>query len=254
MTRDLTTSEVARLNVLNNRYALERLEEHLDFGGFRFGGETLFIKSQVADIIDVDERTIDRYINSHAKELGGNGYRVLRGNDLKNLKLAYVDDTDAVDISHKAPTIGVFSFRALLNISMLVTESERARIIRSRILDIVLDTIAEKAGGHTKYINQRDGDFLSASLAQDGYRREFTDALRDCLDMNRLKYAVYTNKIYEAIFCEKAEEYKKVLNLSSKDQVRNTMYSEVLTAISSFEHGLANKGLEHIWVEASGWK
>ena len=146
---------------------------------------------------------------------------------------------NVVDISPKAPSLGIFSFRALLNLSMLVTESERARVIRGRMLDIVLDVIAEKTGGHTKYINQRDQDYLPAAYMEDSYRKQFTDALRDCLNMGNYKYAVYTDKIYQAVFCEKTTEYKKILRLADKDKTRDTMYAEVLKAIASFEHGLA---------------
>ena len=240
MNKDLTTSSVARQNVLNNRYALSQLEEHLALGGLSFEGETLFTKAQTADILDVDERTIDRYLSSHGDELKANGYRILRGNSLKNMKIAYVDDTNVVDIiDPKAPSLGVFSFRAVLNIAMLVTESERARAIRSRMLDIVIDVVAEKAGGHTKYINQRDQDYLPAAYMEDSYRRQFTDALRDYLAMGNYKYAMYTDKIYQAVFMENAVEYKKVLKLANKDKTRDTMYAEVLKAIASFEHGLA---------------
>ncbi len=145
-----------------------------------------------------------------------------------------------VDINPKSPSLGVFTFRALLNIAMLVTESDRAKIIRSRMLDIVIDVIAEKSGGHTKYINQRDQDYLPAAYQEDSYRKQFTDALRDYLQMGgNHKYAVYTDKIYKAIFCENAIEYKKVLKLADKDKTRDTMYAEVLKAIASFEHGLA---------------
>ena len=34
MSKDLTTSSVARQNVLNNSYALSQLEAHLALGGF----------------------------------------------------------------------------------------------------------------------------------------------------------------------------------------------------------------------------
>ncbi|MFK5915724.1 MAG: DNA-binding protein [Woeseiaceae bacterium] len=242
MTQDLTTSAVARQNVLNNPYALTKLEEHLALGGLQFEGETIFTKAQVAEILTVDERTIDRYLTSSGDEIKDNGYRVLKGNSLKNIKLAYVDDVDVVDIiDPKAPAIGVFSFRAVLNVAMLVTESERAKVIRSRMLDIVIDVVAEKAGGHTKYINQRDQDYLPAAYMEDSYRKQFTDALRDCLKMGNHKYAVYTDKIYEAVFLENALEYKKVLKLANKDKTRDTMYAEVLKAISSFEHGLATQ-------------
>ena len=106
-------------------------------------------------------------------------------------------------------------------------------------LDIVIDVIAEKTGGHTKLINQRDREYLPAAFQEDSYRKQFTDALRDYLDMGNHKYAVYTDKIYTAVFCENALEYKKVLKLADKDKTRDTMYAEVLKAIASFEHGLA---------------
>ena len=207
---------------------------------FLFEEENLFTKAQAAEILDVDERTIDRYLSSHAEEIKTNGYHVLKGKALKNFKLAYVDDTDVVDIiDPKIPSLGVFTFRAMLNLAMLITESSRAKVIRSRLLDIVIDVVAEKAGGHTKYINQRDQDYLPAAYMEDSYRKQFTDALRDCLNMGNYKYAVYTDKIYQAVFCENALEYKKVLKLADKDNTRNTMYAEVLKAIASFEHGLA---------------
>lgn len=240
MSHDLTNSQVARQNVLNNRYALAKLEEHLALGGFRFEEELIFTKSQVAEILLVDERTIDRYLTSHGDELKSNGYRILKGSALKNIKLANVDDINVADIiDPKAPSIGVFSFRSVLNVAMLVTESERAKVIRSHMLDIVLDVVAEKAGGHTKLINQRDQDYLPAAYMEDSYRKQFTDALRDYLVMGNHKYALYTDKIYQAVFCENALEYKKILKLAKGDKTRDTMYAEVLKAIASFEHGLA---------------
>lgn len=241
MNKDLTTSPVARKNVLNNTYALQQLESNLELGGRSFEGETVFTKQQAADILAIDERTIDRYLSSHGDELAGNGYRILKGKSLKNIKLADVHDISVVDISPKAPSLGVFTFRALLNLAMLVTESERAKAIRSRMLDIVLDVIAEKAGGHTRYINQRDRDYLPAAYMEDSYRKQFTNALKLYLEMGNHKYAVYTDKIYRAVFCENAAEYKKVLNLAESDKARDTMYAEVLKAIASFEHGLAEQ-------------
>jgi len=242
MSHDLTTSSVARQNVLNNRYALTKLEEHLALGGLKYSGGTIFTKAQVAEILAVDERTIDRYLTSNGEEIKANGYQILKGKSLKNIKLAYVDDINVVDIiDPKSPSLGVFSFRAVLNVAMLVTESDRAKAIRSRMLDIVIDVVAEKAGGHTKFINQRDQDYLPAAYMEDSYRKQFTDALRDFLEMGNHKYAVYTDKIYKAVFLENALEYKKVLKLADKDKTRDTMYAEVLKAIASFEHGLATQ-------------
>lgn len=236
MAKDLTTSNVSRQNILNNNVALEQVETHLDLGGVYWQNEAIFTKAQVAEILDVDERTIDRYLESNHEELKQNGYQILRGKILKDLKESFGDD---INVATKTTVLGIFSFKAVLNLAMLVTESDKAKQIRSKILDIVLDVIAQKSGGHTKYINQRDETYLPAAYKEYNYRKEFTDALNHYLDSNRWKYSRYTDKIYEVVFLEKAAEYKKILALQKNDKVRETMYAEVLNAIASFEHGLA---------------
>lgn len=240
MAKNLTDSKTDRQNILNNRYAIEKVEENLALSamGTRYEGEQVFTKAQVAELLDIDERTVERYLSSHGPELAGNGYRVLKGKSLKNFKLGYVAD---IDVGDKSPTLGIFSFRAVLNLAMLVTESERARAIRSRVLDIVIDVMAERAGGHTRYINQRDRDYLPAAYQEFSYRKVFTDALDKHLDMGKVKYSIYTNKVYQAIFRENASEYSKVLRLTERENPRDTMYAEVLRAIASFENGIAHE-------------
>ncbi len=34
-------------------------------------------------------------------------------------------------------------------------------------------------GGNTKYVNQRDEDFIHAAFVEENYRKQFTDALRE---------------------------------------------------------------------------
>lgn len=237
MTKDLTSSNVSRQNILNNSYALEKIELNLALGGTSWHDERVFTKAQVANLLKIDERTIDRYIESNKEEITNNGYTILKGQKLKEFK-EYVDDINVVDIS-RAPSLGIFSFRAVLNIAMLITESQRAKEIRSKILDIVIDVVSQKSGGHTKYINQRDEGYLPSAYKEYSYREEFTNALDNFLEADSWKYGKYTNEIYKVIFLENALEYKKILNLSKKDKVRDTMYAEVLNAIASFEHGLA---------------
>ena len=146
-----------------------------------------------------------------------------------------------INLSSKTSQLGVFNFRSFLNLGMLLVESEMAKALRSKILDIVIDTLNEKSGGSTKYINQRDEDFLNTILKEPHYRKEFTQALSSYLDLGNFKYSIYTSKIYECIFKENAVEYKKILNLNEKENARDTMYSEVLKLIASFEIGLAHE-------------
>ena len=239
MTKDLTESTISRQNILNNQYALEKVELNLALGGTPWKDERIFTKTQVAELLSIDERTIDRYVEKNNDELSSNGYKVIKGKELKELKETFGND---MNVATKTTVLGTFTFRAVLNISMLVTESQKAKIIRNKILDIAIDAVTQKAGGHTKYINQRDEGYLSASYQEYSYRKEFTDALKNYLNMSdKYKYGIYTNKIYEIIFLENATEYKKILKLAEKEKLRDTMYSEVLKAIASFEHGLAQE-------------
>ena len=238
MNKDLTNSDINRQNILNNPYALEKIEVHFAFPGRQFEGQTVFTKADLARLFEVDDSTIDRYIAEYADELGKNGYQVLRGKSLKNYRLS---DVSRMNEGDKAPSLGIFNFRALLNIAMLLTKSERAKEIRSRILDIVMDVVAEKAGGHTRFINQRDQDFLPAAYQEFSYRETFTGALSHHVDAGQFKYANYTNKIYQIIFRENAAEYKQVLKLGKNESVRESMYAEVLNLIASFENGIATQ-------------
>lgn len=238
MSHDLTTSTLRRQNVLNNRFAIEHLEGDLQLGGVRFQGLPIFTKAQTASILDVDERTIDRYISSNNEELVRNGYKILKGQELRDFKeLHDVDDTNVVDIDPKVPQLGVFSFKALINLAMLVSESDKARQIRSRILDVVIQVITHKAGD-TTFINQRDEDYLPAAFQEENYRKNFTDAIDHYID-SKWKYGKYTNLIYRAIFEEDAKEYRRILKLKEKDSIRDTFYAEVLDLIASFEAGYA---------------
>lgn len=161
MVKDLTTLPLERQKILNNRYALEKLEEHLGLGGVFFDGELLFTKQQLVDIFDISESTVEKYLASYGDELGSNGYKVLRGQKLSEFK-ALTGGT-VIDYGTKTTALGVFTFRATLNLAMMLVESDPAREMRPRILDIVIDVFAERSGGRTKYINREEGDRLSAT-------------------------------------------------------------------------------------------
>ncbi len=243
MKKDLTNSEIDRQNILNNPYALSEIEKAAGIQGIPFEGKTVVLKEQVAAFFEVTVRTVENYLEAHPEELGRNGYEVVRGKRLKALKLAILEgDVPEIDFGNlkATPQLGVFDFRAFLNLAMLMRESERAGLLRRAILDIVIDAINARTGGGTKYINQRDEDFIQSAFIEENYRQQFTDALRDCVAMGNFKYAVYTDKIYVSIFKEKAREYRKVLRLEKKQNLRDTFYSEILDLIAAYECGFAD--------------
>lgn len=243
MAKDLTTSRVDRQNILNNELALQEIQVSSNIKGILYEGKICLTKNMVAAFFDVEPRTIERYVSDNADELMNNGYEILRGQRLKSfiqcVREQDVPDINVGNISNRTPQLAIFDFRSFLNIAMLLTESENARVLRQLILDIVIDLVNQKTGGGTKYINQRDKDFISTYLQEENYRREFTDALRDYVDMGNAKYAIYTDKIYQSIFKEKAREYREILRLKKNDKVRDTLYSEVLNLVASYECGLA---------------
>lgn len=82
-------------------------------------------KELVAKFFEVDMRTIERHLEKHKYELIQNGYKVLRAKSLIEFKLSvksqFVPD---IDVGNKTPQLGIFNFRAFLNIAMLLVESK----------------------------------------------------------------------------------------------------------------------------------
>ena len=234
--KDLTISNIERQNVLNNRFAVSKVQEHLDIEGMLFEGEYRFTKKMVAYFYEVEERTIERYLEKHSDELAANGYVLCKGKHLKELKLQFAP---VINVGSKTTQLGLFNFRSFLDMGMLLTESEKAKKVRSLILDFVITTINEKTGGGTKYINRRDVHYLPAAITEENYRKNLTSAFNQYVDGHpTYKYPQITDFIYKAVFKENAKEYREVLKLDSKDNVRHTLYSEVLLVISSIENGV----------------
>lgn len=235
--KDLTISDIDRQNTLNNRIAVEAIQKEIDFTGMLFEGEYRYTKKMVADFFGVDTSTIDRYLSVNGDELKHNGYVLSKGKQLKNFKLQFAH---LINEASKTTQLGLFNFRSFLNLGMLLTESETAKLLRSRILDIVIATINERSGGGTKYINRRDANYLPAAVTEENYRKNLTSAISTCVYGHKtMKYAQITDYIYKAVFKENAKEYREILKLGDKDNVRHTLYAEVLLVISSFENGVA---------------
>lgn len=234
--KDLTVSTIERQNVLNNRFAVGKIQRRLEIPAMLFEGEYWLTKKMVADFYGVDISTIDRYLASHSDELKRNGYVLCKGKSLKAFKLQFAH---LLHEASKTTQLGLFNFKAFLNIGMLLTESEKAVTLRSMMLDLVIAAIHEKTGGGTKFINRRDVDYLPAAITEENYRKNLTSVINQYVEGHRTyKYDQVTDFIYKAVFRENAKEYREVLRLDSKDSVRHTLYAEVLLVISSFENGV----------------
>lgn len=240
----LNTSAIERNNVLNNKFAVKEIQKVIPVKGFAFDGEQYLTTKQVADYFEINTRTIERLVEEYSEELKNNGYLILTGERLQRLKK--VPDINVGNLGGiYTPKVGLFPIRAFLNIAMLLSGSKKAKELRGAMLDIVVDVVNKRAGGNVKFINQRDDTYIIAAYYNEGYHKDFIDALTNYVDAGRAKYPNYTDKIYKEIFCENTNEYKRILDLAKNDKARETMYSEVITAISSFEIGIADKLKEY---------
>jgi hypothetical protein len=261
MAKDLTNSSLDRKNILNNNLAIQEVYEQVGFFGFKHEGKYRFTKQQIADYFAVDIRTIERIVENNKEEFIESGYEIYSGLKLKDFKDKVIefiqvtkkhDDVPDMHVGNivgqfeneldsllKTPQLSVFTYKAFLNVGMLLTGSEKAQLLRSAILDIVIDVLNKKLGGKTKYINQREEEFLPSAIREYNYRQEFTNALDYYILENKFKYGQLTDKIYKSIFKENAKEYRQILKLSTKESVRSTMYSEVLDLIAGYENGFS---------------
>ena len=136
MDKDLTNSVLVRQNVLNNIYAVEEIQKAVGIKGVLFERSYRFVKKQLADFYGVTERTIENCLEKNDKELQRNGYEVLKGKRLIDFKLAASkSDVSEIDFGNKTPQLGIFDFRAFLNVGMLLTDSERARMGRLKLMN-----------------------------------------------------------------------------------------------------------------------
>ena len=92
-------------------------------------------------------------MKKNESELQKNGYEVLRGNRLKIFALEFRQTfVEEINFLHTR-NVGIFNFRAFINLAMLLSRSPVAREVRSLVLDIVIDTINKRTGGKTKSLN-----------------------------------------------------------------------------------------------------
>lgn len=234
-------SIVARRNILNNSFAIKEIEAKIDIKRTFFCNEYWLTTQQVASFFEIDERTIRRYVKKYGNELTENGYKLISGNELKSFYSG--QDIDVLTNADKTTRLGIFNIKSFLNLAMLLNDSPKAKQLRSLMLNIATETITRLAGGDTKYINQRDEKFLLASYYNEGYNKKLRDALKNYVTNSNdtTKYPNYNDKIYKVIFKENATEYKRLLELGKNDKVRETLYAEVLSAISSFENTVAEE-------------
>lgn len=85
----------------------------------------------VADYFEVGERAVNALALRHREELEGNGFRILKGVDMSRFVSCNLKSTQ---VSGRG--IAIYGCRAVLNVAMLLRDSEVARQVRAYLLDV----------------------------------------------------------------------------------------------------------------------
>ncbi|OAH11863.1 restriction endonuclease [Streptomyces jeddahensis] len=85
--------------------------------------------AMVAAYFQVGTKAIESLVVDHREEMAANGYRVLTGPELTSFK-------EVSQIQSRTRAIAVYSRRAVLNVAMLLRDSEVARQVRTYLLDM----------------------------------------------------------------------------------------------------------------------
>ena len=91
--------------------------------------------AMVAAYFEVAETVINNLLSHHRQELDSNGLRVLRGSDLREFQeLNLSSPSDGYP--QRRSSLAIWSRRAVLNVAMLLRDSDVARQVRTYLLDM----------------------------------------------------------------------------------------------------------------------
>ena len=128
--KDLSNSAIDRKNILNNNVAIQEMYNNIGFYGVKFEEKYRFTKQQIARYFEVNVKTVERILEDNKEEFVQSGYEIFSGTRLKKFKetvLQNVPDTNVGDITEstensalisKAPSLGIFTYKAFLNLGM----------------------------------------------------------------------------------------------------------------------------------------
>jgi hypothetical protein len=121
----LTTSRVERDRHVTRVDALDKVR-----GLIYLPGDTYVTTEMAAAYFEVDIETIKKFTQRSVDELETDGYRVIEGHELRDMK-------SLSGIGGRARSLALFPKRAVLRMAMLLRDSAIARAVRDEILNKV---------------------------------------------------------------------------------------------------------------------
>lgn len=158
---DFVTEKDLRSKAVENELAIAKMQMVKEL--LLLDGTELATTEMVATYYDVKSiETINSVIKDHREELENNGLKVYKGSELANSDVMSFKDftrnranykfelNDGTTLSVGGKGITLFTKRTILNVGMLLRDSDVAIELRSRLLDIVHD--ADKGIGNTQTV------------------------------------------------------------------------------------------------------
>lgn len=218
--RDILDNANVRKDLLDNNKSLIAIEEYKHIETIKDKVDYLTTQ-QVADYFNIEYNTLKLLISRHKEELIENGLLLLSGTQSReflgsysmyphNIKGGFIID----DFKFNNKLNYFIDKRCLLNIAMLLTESEVAKGIRSKLLDIAMGVV--------------EGNIV----ATDNNSKELIDSFKSQIDflMEQIKIKDRQIETLENLL------NKIDLNNNTKPLIENKTEDEVENEILNFEN------------------
>lgn len=206
----------------------------------------------VASFYGVPESTVKMLVQRNREELENSGYRVANGEELKQLKAELQTEGQDVTLFKGVRSLALFNRKAILNVGMLLTESDVARKVRAYLLSAE-EMLTEE---------QRRQAWLRSRLNGIEARNSFTETLKIIYEMSETSksFGIWastfttmmtkaTLKIDHAEFkALKAEGGGNARNAMTEDQLKRMDIAEQL--VRSYAHLKDTDSIKKLYHEA----
>lgn len=216
----LLTNLQKRKENLNHIEVLEQVGTLLSLPNTEF-----YTTEMVAEYYKVGIKAINSLVVDNRQEVVDNGYRVYKKENLLNFFKEFktkrggfdiLDENGTIIASGSNKGIALFTKRTVLNVGMLLRDSEVAKEIRSRILDIVHDS--EKGEGNIDTVIEEVSE--EKQLMLDRIEAEMNGDFDKVCVINAKLFAIKNKRIKElenkidniTIHSLTIEDSKKVIN------------------------------------------
>ena len=148
----------------------------------------LYTTEMVANYYEVGIEAIQSLIKDNKEELKTNGFKLMKRSEILNVLGGQLENI-------KVPNRGmnIFTKRTVLNVGMLLRDSEIAKEIRSRLLDIVHDS--EKGNGDISTVVEEVSE--EKQLMLDRMEAEFNGDFDKVCEINAKLFALKNKRIKE---------------------------------------------------------